>query len=62
MTDDEIIRDAENHLKNDHPGFAHGRVVAVHCPYYIVNIAENGNKMPEWCEWEWKNHIERLRK
>ncbi len=62
MTDEEIIRDAENHLKTDHPGFTYGKIKAPHHPYYMVNIGKNGNKEPEWCEWEWKNDIERLKK
>ena len=60
--DEEIIRDAEDHLKKCHQGFHFGRVLAPNCPYYIVNIGENGNKKPEWFEWDWKRHIERLRK
>jgi len=62
LTDDEIILDAENHLKTDHPGFTWGRVVAPHCLYNIVNIGKNGNRDIKWSEWNWKNHIEELGK
>lgn len=60
--DDEIIKDAENHLKNDHPGMNYGEVKAPHFPYYLVNIGKNGNRVIGTNKWKWENDVEDLKK